>query len=143
MLRDKITVPVATASAIASGDLYLWGAGDGYGLGFGTTANKTVPTHLGTAKWLNVAVSQSGRTFSSSAYTTTQYGLAIKSDGTLWGWGANANGQLGDGTTTQRTSPVQIGSAIWVDISVSSSNSMGIKTDGTLWGWGLNNDKGV
>lgn len=44
--------------------------------------------------------------------------LAIKSDGTLWAWGYNADGQLGLGDTTQRTSPVQVGTdTTWTDVS--------------------------
>jgi alpha-tubulin suppressor-like RCC1 family protein len=65
--------------------------------------------------------------------------LAIKNDGTLWAWGQNIWGQLGDGTNTNRNAPVQIGSATdWVTISALSRNSMAIKADGTLWAWGDN-----
>ncbi|MEI6595903.1 MAG: T9SS type A sorting domain-containing protein, partial [Bacteroidota bacterium] len=62
-----------------------------------------------------------------------------KSDGTLWAWGDNSVGQLGDGTFMQRNAPVQIGSSInWVSISCGYSHTLGIKSDGTLWAWGNN-----
>lgn len=64
--------------------------------------------------------------------------LAIKPDGTLWAWGANAYGQLGDGTQNSRLSPVQIGTDKWVSISNYAYSSLGIKQDGTLWAWGSN-----
>jgi alpha-tubulin suppressor-like RCC1 family protein len=57
----------------------------------------------------------------------------------LWSWGYNGDGQLGDGTTTNKSSPVQIGAlTTWSKIS-GGYFSMAIKTDGTLWSWGYNN----
>jgi alpha-tubulin suppressor-like RCC1 family protein len=38
------------------------------------------------------------------------YSLALKTDGTLWAWGSNSSGQLGDGTLIAKSSPIQIGS---------------------------------
>ena len=64
--------------------------------------------------------------------------LAIKSDGTLWAWGANEYGQLGDGTGTDKHSPVQIGADHWISIAAGGVHSLGIKSDGTLWAWGAN-----
>ena len=65
--------------------------------------------------------------------------LWVKLDGTLWAWGNNGNGQLGDGTTTDRFLPVQIGSSnTWAAISAGHCHSLGMKSDGTLWGWGCN-----
>ena len=62
--------------------------------------------------------------------------LAVKSDGTLWGWGANSNGPLGQNDEVSRSSPVQIGSeTTWASGSVGSC-AIVTKTDGTLWGWG-------
>ncbi len=56
----------------------------------------TMPIQIGTATiWSSV----------SAGYA---HMVAIKTDGTLWTWGYNYNGQLGDGTTTDKTSPVQI-----------------------------------
>mgnify|MGYP003588069515 CR=1 FL=1 len=61
------------------------------------------------------------------------YSLGIKSDGTLWAWGANFNGQLGLGDNTDRNAPVQVGAATnWVDVSAGMDHSLGIKSDGTL-----------
>ncbi len=66
--------------------------------------------------------------------------IAIKSDGTLWAWGRNNYGQLGDGTTVNKSSPIQIGTDTnWVSISCGQDYTIAIKSDGTLWAWGGNN----
>ncbi len=66
---------------------------------------------------------------------------AIKQNGTLWCWGNNSNGQLGDGTTINKTSPNPIGSATWLDVATTGGtfgggHTCGIQMDGTLWCWG-------
>ena len=68
--------------------------------------------------------------------------FAIKSDGTLRGWGYNTEGELGDGTATMRTAPEQIGAANnWASITGDSVSTLALKkTDGTLWAWGVNVD---
>jgi len=65
--------------------------------------------------------------------------IAIRPDGTLWAWGFNGSGQLGDGTTNESSIPVQIGSdSDWMSISAGTNSSFAIKTNGTLWAWGDN-----
>lgn len=67
--------------------------------------------------------------------------LAIKSDGTLWAWGNNDNGQLGDGTAVNKSIPTQIGTDTdWALIDAFYWNTFAIKTDGSLWGWGNNSN---
>ena len=61
----------------------------------------------------------------------------IKTDGTLWSWGYNKYGGLGQNNRTYYSSPVQIPGTTWSTID-HSDNPWGIKTDGTLWGWGTN-----
>jgi alpha-tubulin suppressor-like RCC1 family protein len=76
-----------------------------------------------------------------SVSTGSQFTLAIKENGTLWGWGNNGNGQLGNGNTSQQNSPVQIGTASnWQSVHAGANHTTAIKTDGTLWAWGYNGD---
>lgn len=68
------------------------------------------------------------------------HSLALKSDGTVWTWGDNANGKLGIGTTTDSLVPVMVpGLQEIVAISASDDYSMALKSDGTVWAWGKNN----
>ena len=65
--------------------------------------------------------------------------IALKPDGTLWAWGFNGSGQLGDGTTTNKDIPTQVGKdSNWKDVFAGVNSSFAIKTDGTLWAWGSN-----
>ncbi|NBU70442.1 MAG: hypothetical protein EBS53_03185, partial [Bacteroidetes bacterium] len=65
--------------------------------------------------------------------------LAVRSDGTLWAWGANTEGQLGDGTKVSKDLPNQIGVRTnWVKAFAGGSHSLALRSDGTLWAWGLN-----
>jgi len=65
--------------------------------------------------------------------------MALKSDGTVWAWGYNSYGQLGDGTTTNRSTPVQVSSLSNVTaIAGGNSHSLALKSDGTVLAWGGN-----
>lgn len=65
--------------------------------------------------------------------------LALDNDNNLWAWGANEQGQLGDGTTTDKTSPTKIETNItFVQLSAGAFHNAGIDTEGRLWVWGLN-----
>ena len=65
--------------------------------------------------------------------------LALRSDGTIWSWGYNDNGQLGLGNNNQYESPVQIGSSTdWTEIAMGAFHCLALKVDGSLWAWGLN-----
>ena len=67
--------------------------------------------------------------------------LALKKDGTLWGWGSNGIGQLGQGSSGGYLyNPTRIGTATnWKTIAAGSWHGLGVKRDGTLWAWGANN----
>jgi alpha-tubulin suppressor-like RCC1 family protein len=64
---------------------------------------------------------------------------ALRSDGTVWGWGLNTTGQVGDGTTTMRTRPVRVGSLTNITaITGGRDHGLAVRSDGTVWGWGDN-----
>ncbi|MDR2898940.1 MAG: hypothetical protein LBU94_01345 [Clostridiales bacterium] len=65
--------------------------------------------------------------------------MVVKNDGSLWAWGNNDSGQLGDGTTTNRTSSVKIMDRV-LSASAGDFFTMAIKTDGSLWAWGRNDN---
>ncbi|NOT92255.1 RCC1 domain-containing protein [Ferruginibacter sp.] len=69
----------------------------------------------------------------------TNHNMALLIDGTIWAWGKNSSGQLGDSTTADKNNPVQIGKdSTWSFIAAANYISYGIKSDGSLWGWGTN-----
>jgi hypothetical protein len=67
------------------------------------------------------------------------HSLVVKADGTLWAAGYNANGQLGDGTPTNRSTFVQVLAGVQ-SVAAGTAHSMALKTDGTLWATGANNN---
>ncbi|KPA09952.1 F-box associated region domain protein [Candidatus Magnetomorum sp. HK-1] len=125
----------------------------------GTTANRTLTITPATSVigsvTITILVSDSQGLTSTSdfvltimpeiAYPVTKFSggsfqsLMMKSDGTVWAWGYNTQGQIGDGTTTERHSPVQTNDLTdAVDISGGRFYSLALKSDGNVWGWGEN-----
>ena len=67
--------------------------------------------------------------------------VALKTDGTVWAWGSNGDGQLGDGTNTDRLRPVQVSGLSNVSaVAAGNVHSFALKNDGTVWAWGANYD---
>ncbi len=72
------------------------------------------------------------------------HAVAIRADGTLWAWGYNFYGQLGDGTQANRHTPEQVGTGTdWVSVAAGGAHTLAIRADGTLWAWGDNEDAEV
>ena len=86
----------------------------------------------GGAEWVKISAS--------TPYTSNQqisHACGILNNGTLWCWGVNGNGELGNGTTTSSAVPVAVpGSDFWIDVAAGSTHSCGIKSDGRLFCWG-------
>jgi len=79
----------------------------------------------------------------SSVYTAItagdSYTIALEIDGTVWAWGNNSIGQLGDGTTIDSTMPVQVSGLTNVTaVAAGSAHTIVLKDDGTVWTWGSN-----
>ncbi|MBL9191582.1 MAG: fibronectin type III domain-containing protein [Opitutaceae bacterium] len=89
---------------------------------------------------LAVATSHAQSTPTSGAIAAgTSHSLGLRADGTVWAWGLNTNGQLGDSSTTNREAPVAVSALTGVAaVSAGASHSLALKTDGTVRAWGLN-----
>ena len=114
----------------SDGTLWAWGQNNNGQLGQNDTVDYSSPVQI-PGDW----------TLYNNARTSFSGGSSmkvIKSDGTLWSWGFGGQGTNGDGTTTQRSSPIQIPGTTWSAVFNNYANSMAIKTDGTLWTWGNN-----
>lgn len=163
----------------SNGTLWAWGDNGQGELGNGTTIMQTTPTQIGSSNnWVSITCGNDDYSFATKsdgtlwAWGSNLYGnlgdcttnqhhspiqthvslngwskikgglyhtLGIKENGTLWAWGINSLGLLGDGTVINRPSPVQIGTdSSWIDISPGFYHSLGLKSDGTLWAWGAN-----
>jgi alpha-tubulin suppressor-like RCC1 family protein len=119
----------STIAIKTDGTLWAWGYNNFGQLGQGNTTNRSSPVQVGAlTDW--ATLSNTSGSLSSAA--------AIKTDGTLWSWGRNNNGQLGLGNTTNYSSPKQVGALTnWASISITQTQTAAVKTDGTLWTWGL------
>jgi alpha-tubulin suppressor-like RCC1 family protein len=119
-----------SAALRSDGSVWTWGLDDYGQLGDGTrtatyvgrSTPRAVPGLTGVAK-----ISAGG-----------SHTVALEADGTLWAWGRNVEGELGDGTTVDRLSPVRvaIGLTDVVDISAGDSHTLALRRDGTVWAWG-------
>jgi hypothetical protein len=132
---EAIGSPAAWASVSAGADhvcatrgdhtLWCWGSGE---LGNGTFDDAGAPTRIGTrTDWASVSAGD-GHT------------CAIRTDGTLWCWGVNTNGEIGDGTTTLRTTPVQVGATLkpWRSVSTGEDHTCALRSDQDIYCWGNN-----
>ena len=116
-----------------NGTLWAIGQGTNGQLGQNTAIDYSSPVQIPGTNW-------SATQFAGGL----AYAIAIKTDGTLWSWGNNASGVLGQNQATPVliSSPVQVGSdTTWSKIQSAGDSNSAIKTDGTLWTWG-NNNKG-
>lgn len=88
--------------------------------------------------WLNPSATVSPQ-FTKMDFGTL-HGAAVAINGTLWVWGTSAIGQLGLGTTAAKASPVQNGTATWIDVACGDDFTLAIRSDGTLWSSGYNTE---
>jgi hypothetical protein len=113
----------------ANGTLWAWGVGSNGRLGDGTTTSRSSPVSVvgGFTDWV-------------SASAGRYHSLGVRANGSLWAWGYNAYGRLGDNSNTDRSSPVSVvgGFSDWVSASAGGFHSLGVRANGTLWAWGLN-----
>ena len=128
------------------GTVWAWGNNAFNQLGDGTSNNSYTPVAVcaddSCSSYFGDVITVSG-----GLYHT----LAVKSDGTVWAWGDNTYGQLGDGTTTDRRTPVQVcadsGCSQYfnnvVAVAAGYEYSMALKTDGTVWTWGTGVEGGL
>jgi len=121
---------VHTVALRTDGSLWAWGANAWGQLGDGTTRWHFTPVQIGTDNWVSVSTTSGGGGIGNHT-------VAVRADGTLWAWGNNAYGQLGDNTETDRIAPVQIGTATnWASAYAGGTGTVATRTDGSLWAWG-------
>lgn len=127
---SKGIYPSHSAAIKDNGTLWMWGKNEVGQLGQNNLIYRSSPVQVGAlTNWSKVTTN------------STQSTLAVKTDGTLWSWGSNGDGDLGLGDTVSRSSPVQVGSlSNWSDVIGMSGAALAIKTDGTLWSWGGGGD---
>jgi len=118
-----------TAGIRINGTAWAWGTNSSAQLGDNSATNRSSPALVagGFRDWCAV----------SAGYV---HNIGIRTNGTAWSWGTNSSAQLGDGTTTIRSSPVSVvgGFTDWCQVSAGRTHSLGVRTNGTAWAWGDN-----
>jgi len=111
-----------------NGTVRAWGRNGDSQLGDGTTTNRSTPVQVPGLTGVTAIASGGGN-----------HNLALTQDGRVWAWGHNLWGQLGDGTTANRSAPVQTQSLTTVEaIATGGGHSLALRQNGTVWAWGAN-----
>jgi len=154
-----ISVASADSHSLAlmrDGTVWAWGSNVSGQLGDGTNSSSDLPVQAskfteaiaiaaGGSTTSQIVVSSmnsrgDGGVASQGHSTTVDHSLALKKDGTVWAWGDNANGELGNGTTNSSNVPIQVKDLTGV-AAISAGDpsfSVALKKDGTVWAWGDN-----
>jgi alpha-tubulin suppressor-like RCC1 family protein len=111
------------------GTLWGWGLNASGCLGISNNIHRSSPTQIGGTQWSEL--------FPGGGNSRTIW--AKKSDGTLWSWGYNNMGNLGQNDNGARSSPIQLPGTQWDKVTSYTYGAMALKTDGSLWRWGYNN----
>jgi hypothetical protein len=116
-------------AAKTDGTVWCWGLNTNGQVGDNSVTSRSSPVSV-------VGAHSFLRTVNGS---TGNHSGAIKSDGSLWQWGLNSSGQLGDNTVADKSSPVSIvGAHSFTKASLGTTGTRGLKSDGSAWGWGAN-----
>ncbi len=148
-LTGWTTSDAQSATFTVSGTLTTWNVATGADFSMGLKTDGTVWTwggnSLGELGDGNAPTSRSvpgavnGLTGAVGIAAGYLHGVAVKSDGSVWAWGNNGNGQLGDNSTTQRNAPVQVATlSSAIAVTAGQYFSAALKSDGTVWTWGRN-----
>jgi alpha-tubulin suppressor-like RCC1 family protein len=118
-----------TCGVRASGALWCWGYNTDGQVGNGASSN-------GVSSPVRVGTTTDWRTASAGGYHT----CGVRTSGTLWCWGNDLSGQVGDGApTNDKVVPTQVGAATeWKSVELGGYHTCGVRTSGTLWCWGSN-----
>jgi len=119
---------VSTVAVKTNGTAWTWGCNGVGGLGNNSTVDRSSPVLVtgGFTDWCQVAMGY-------------RHGHGVRTTGSLWSWGYNGSGQLGDNTTANKSSPVSLigGFTDWCQVTASGSRfALAIRQNGTLWSWG-------
>jgi len=115
----------------SDGSVWSWGNNESGQLGDGTTTYRSVPTRVNGLSGVKAIAAKNANDIANNAV------YALKTDGTVWSWGHNYRGQLGDGTTIDRFVPALISGLTGItQITAGTTHTLALKTDGSVWVWG-------
>ena len=132
-LSNIVQVSAGDGSSMAldqNGSVWAWGNNYHGRLGDGTWVNRSAPVRISGVQDIRILAASPGAT-----------SMALKRDGTVWAWGINTDGQLGEGISSPTSSvPLQVAGLADVIAIAAASHLLAVKQDGTVWAWGKNSN---
>jgi alpha-tubulin suppressor-like RCC1 family protein len=138
-----------TVAVKKDGTVWTWGSNDYGELGDGTTTRKLVPVAVigegGYGTLTGITAVAAGGYFASTGFNNFSHTIALKSDGTVWAWGSNSSGQLGQNSTANSLYPVKVKSIDGsgdlsgvIAIASGAEHCLALLGDGSVVAWGNN-----